>query len=250
MLKRILNAAILFVLIAFTTYLAFYYAPLEKSMGVIQKIFYLHVSSAFSSFVALGICCYANLMYVFKRQSKWDWLGVAAEKQGQTRAARKHWQDAARFKGDFQEMRVRIFSEMTYYSALGSRRLGHEAAARDLLRQLLAYARDLFRQPARIDYFATSLPTMLLFDDDLDFRQQTTALFLEAQARLGFGELEAGRKLVAQVLERDPNHPLAADLQVDAAAASGRSADILVRSKPRAECASRNANGYVIGVQH
>ena len=82
MLKRILNAAILFVLIAFTTYLAFYYAPLEKSMGVIQKIFYLHVSSAFSSFVALGICCYANLMYVFKRQSKWDWLGVAAAEVG------------------------------------------------------------------------------------------------------------------------------------------------------------------------
>ena len=82
MLKRILNAVILFALIAFTTYLSFYYAPLEKTMGVIQKIFYLHVSSAFSSFVALGICCYANLMYVFKRQPKWDWLGVAAAEVG------------------------------------------------------------------------------------------------------------------------------------------------------------------------
>ncbi len=82
MLKTILGAAILFVLIAFTAYLAFHYAPVEKSMGIIQKIFYLHLPSAFSSFIALGICFYANLMYVFKRQPKWDWLGVSAAEVG------------------------------------------------------------------------------------------------------------------------------------------------------------------------
>jgi len=81
-LKTILGAAILFVLIALTAYLAFHYAPVEKSMGIIQKIFYLHLPSAFSSFIALGICFYANLMYVFKRQPKWDWLGVSAAEAG------------------------------------------------------------------------------------------------------------------------------------------------------------------------
>ena len=82
MLKTILGAAILFVLIALTAYLAFHYAPVEKSMGIIQKIFYLHLPSAFSSFIALGICFYANLMYVFKRQPKWDWLGASAAEVG------------------------------------------------------------------------------------------------------------------------------------------------------------------------
>lgn len=82
MLKNILSATVLFLMIAFTAYLGFYYAPIEKSMGVIQKIFYLHLPSAFSSFVALGICFYANLMYVFKRQQKWDWLGVSAAEVG------------------------------------------------------------------------------------------------------------------------------------------------------------------------
>jgi heme exporter protein C len=81
-LKNILGATVLFLMIAFTAYLGFYYAPIEKSMGVIQKIFYLHLPSAFSSFVALGICFYANLMYVFKRQQKWDWLGVSAAEVG------------------------------------------------------------------------------------------------------------------------------------------------------------------------
>ncbi len=82
MLKTILGAAILFVLIALTAYVAFHYAPVEKSMGIIQKIFYLHLPSAFSSFIALGICFCANLMYVFKRQPEWDWLGVSAAEVG------------------------------------------------------------------------------------------------------------------------------------------------------------------------
>ena len=56
MLKSALKATILFALIAVTAYLAFYYAPIEKSMGVIQKIFYLHISCAFSAFVAFPTC--------------------------------------------------------------------------------------------------------------------------------------------------------------------------------------------------
>ena len=56
---------------------------------------------------------------------------------------------------------------MTYYSALSWERLGQKAKAKKLLRDLLAYARKLAKAEAKIDYFATSLPTMLLFDDDL-----------------------------------------------------------------------------------
>ena len=85
-------------------------------------------------------------------------------------------------------MSVRAFSEMTYYSALAWERLGQKAKAKKLFRDLLAYAQQLQKSQAKIDYFATSLPTMLLFDDDLQFRQETTALFLQAQAQLGLGQ--------------------------------------------------------------
>jgi hypothetical protein len=53
---------------------------------------------------------------------------------------------------------------------------------------------------------------MLLFDDDLQRRQETTAMFLQAQAQLGLGRKLQVKKLLAAVLQRDPNHPLAADL--------------------------------------
>ncbi|HEY4248963.1 MAG TPA: DUF5107 domain-containing protein [Lacunisphaera sp.] len=140
------------------------------------------------------------------------WLGCAFAASGDDASARSHWKISASFKGDFQAMSVRAFSEMTYFSALALNKLGRKPEARQLLRGLLAHARRLVRTRATIDYFATSLPTMLLFDDDLSVRQQTTALFLEAQACLGFGKKAAARKLLHTVLRRDPNHALAADL--------------------------------------
>jgi len=140
------------------------------------------------------------------------WLGAAGAAAGDKAAARAHWTAAATFKGDFQNMSVRAFSEMTYYSALALRRLGKKAPADSLLRDLLAYAQSLAKTEAKIDYFATSLPTMLLFADDLQARQLTTAKFLEAQARLGLGQKKRAATLLAEVLRRDPNPPLAADL--------------------------------------
>jgi tetratricopeptide (TPR) repeat protein len=140
------------------------------------------------------------------------WLGCAHSALGDAARARAHWLHAAEFKGDFQDMSVRAYSELTYYSALSLARLGRAAEAKKLLLALAAHARALAKQPARIDYFATSLPTMLLFEDDLSARQKTTALFLEAQALAGLGQKKRARALLAQVLERDPAHPLAADL--------------------------------------
>lgn len=140
------------------------------------------------------------------------WLGQALAAGGDLAAARRHWTEAAEFKGDFQSMSIRPYSEMTYYSALALRELGRKAEATRLLRGLFTYARQLARTPARIDYFATSLPTMLLFEDDLTARQQTTALFLEAQARWGLGQRVAARRLLRSVRRRDPGHALAADL--------------------------------------
>jgi tetratricopeptide (TPR) repeat protein len=139
------------------------------------------------------------------------WLGCVHAGLGDQTSARRHWLAAANFKGDFQEMSVRAFSEMTYYSAQSLKRLGQHAKASALFRDLLAYGRSLQKKTAKIDYFATSLPAMLLFDDDLQLRQETTALFLQAQAQLGLGRKTIAERLLRTVLRRDPNHAMAAD---------------------------------------
>ena len=140
------------------------------------------------------------------------WLGEARAAAGDQKKAREAWTAAAQFKGDFQNMSVRVFSEMTYFSALAWERLGKNQKSSRLLTDLLSYARDLEKQVARIDYFATSLPTMLLFEDDLQARQTTTARLLQAQALLGLGQMKKAQAILADVLNRDPNNALAADL--------------------------------------
>jgi tetratricopeptide (TPR) repeat protein len=140
------------------------------------------------------------------------WLGVACNAMGEHSAARKHWHAAAVFQGDFQGMRVQTFSEISYFSALAWGHLGQQGKKEKLLRELLAFAQNLQKTEAKIDYFATSLPTMLLFEDDIQLRQETTALLLQAQARLGLGQTIKAKALFKEVLKRDPNNALAIEL--------------------------------------
>jgi len=140
------------------------------------------------------------------------WLGCAWSLSGNEKEAQACWRKASQATGDFQEMSVTTFSETTYHSALSLRRLGEEAQANSLLEELLAFSRKLARQEARIDYFATSLPSMLLFQDDLQQRQKTRASFLSAQALLGLGQRKPAGALLRRILERDPSHALAFDL--------------------------------------
>jgi tetratricopeptide (TPR) repeat protein len=140
------------------------------------------------------------------------WLGAAYAMLGNAERAREEWTAAATFQGDFQQMSVQRFSPATYYSALAWKRLGCEVEANQLLDELLAYACEWQDTPAKIDYFATSLPTMLLFEDDIQARQKTAALFLMAQAHAGRGEARQARRMLEEILSRDPRHGAAAEL--------------------------------------
>jgi tetratricopeptide (TPR) repeat protein len=140
------------------------------------------------------------------------WLGVANQDAGNRCEAERHWTLAARQKGDFQQMETRAISENSYWSASALRRLNREQEAIHAFRAILDYSALLKRQTPKIDYFATSLPAMLLFEEDLTRRQSVTALFLEAQARLGLGQEAEGLRLLEEVLLMDNSHSGAIDL--------------------------------------
>ena len=82
MKKHALVSAVVFLLLGAAAYGALFVAPTEKTMGTIQRIFYLHVSSAWTGLTAFFICFIANLMYVWRREPRWDWLGVSAAEVG------------------------------------------------------------------------------------------------------------------------------------------------------------------------
>jgi tetratricopeptide (TPR) repeat protein len=140
------------------------------------------------------------------------WLGESYAALGNTSAATAYWQRAASTRGDFQQMQVQPVSETTYWSALALRRLGLENEARSLFEHIQDYAHVLRDQTPKIDYFATSLPAMLLFDEDLKKRQTITVCFLEAQALLGLGNERAGLDLLTEVCAMDNSYAAAIDL--------------------------------------
>lgn len=52
-------------------------APIESTMGVIQKIFYFHVPSAAASFAAAFVCGIASALYLWRRNRIADHFAVS-----------------------------------------------------------------------------------------------------------------------------------------------------------------------------
>lgn len=82
MTKRIILGAVAILLVIASAYASFFIAPQERTMGVIQRIFYFHVSSAWAGFTAFFLCFLGNLLYVWKRDQKYDWLAVSGAEVG------------------------------------------------------------------------------------------------------------------------------------------------------------------------
>ncbi len=79
---RIASTFVVGALIFFAGYAALFLAPDEKTMHVIQRIFYFHVPSWIAMFVAFSVVFVANIAYLATRKSKWDCLSVSAAEVG------------------------------------------------------------------------------------------------------------------------------------------------------------------------
>jgi heme exporter protein C len=62
--------------------MAFLYAPTEKTMGDVQRIFYFHVPSAWASFVAFGVVAFASILFLKTSKTKWDVLAKSSAEVG------------------------------------------------------------------------------------------------------------------------------------------------------------------------
>jgi heme exporter protein C len=76
------SVLIMFVLLAAASYGALIWAPEERTMGIVQRIFYFHVASAWSGFVSFIIVFIGSVAYLRTRALKWDWLSVASAEVG------------------------------------------------------------------------------------------------------------------------------------------------------------------------
>jgi tetratricopeptide (TPR) repeat protein len=124
--------------------------------------------------------------------------GVALQNLHRAEEATQSWRKAAESSTGY--------TKMTFYKALAIRSLGRDAEAATLLKELLDFGLRQKDAMVKIDYFATSLPNFLLFDDDLQKRNRIENLYLMGLARVGLGQVEQSAANFREVLALDANH--------------------------------------------
>lgn len=60
----------------------FFYAPVERTMGNVQRLFYFHVGSAWVGALAFFVALLCGVMYLRKPEKKWDTRALAAVEIG------------------------------------------------------------------------------------------------------------------------------------------------------------------------
>lgn len=140
------------------------------------------------------------------------WIGRAHKALGHGEEAEKHFLESANEAGDFADMAVTAHSPLSYYRGLSLRELGREDDARAGFEDLESFAQAKLKETATIDYFATSLPNLLVFDEDLQARRDAENHLLIALARHGLGDNDGAKAALEKSLAFSNADPIAADL--------------------------------------
>jgi len=62
--------------------MVFLYAPRERNMGDVQRIFYFHLGSAWVGFFAFFVTMISGVLYLWKAEERWDVVGSASAEVG------------------------------------------------------------------------------------------------------------------------------------------------------------------------
>lgn len=78
---KILDIAAILLLIA-ASWMVFNYAPMEATMGNVQRVFYFHVSAGWVGMISFMVALVAGIVYLKTANRKWDIVGLAGVEVG------------------------------------------------------------------------------------------------------------------------------------------------------------------------
>jgi len=134
------------------------------------------------------------------------WKGVAYEKLNQADNAKRYFELAT--QGISQPVQAIFYNDpqpdKIFYQGLAWQALGHTDKATEIFRRLVDFGEKHLNDKITLDYFAVSLPDLLVFEVDLDLRNHIHCLYLIGLGYLGLGLDYA--TLFDQVLELNVNH--------------------------------------------
>jgi tetratricopeptide (TPR) repeat protein len=136
------------------------------------------------------------------------WLGCAYEGLGQLEEALNYWKLA---KDGNTEPAAAIFyndqkPDKIFYQGLALLKLGLPADANARFEKLIAFGEEHLNETVKLDYFAVSLPDLLIWDDDLSFRNKIHCSYILGLGFLGKGEHKKSEALLENAYRMDINH--------------------------------------------
>jgi tetratricopeptide (TPR) repeat protein len=92
------------------------------------------------------------------------------------------------------------------YQGLGWLKLDNREKAAQIFNRLIEFGEQHMNDEIHIDYFAVSLPDLLVFDQDLNRKNRIHCIYLTALGNLGLMNFENAERLFNDVLDLDINH--------------------------------------------
>jgi len=93
-----------------------------------------------------------------------------------------------------------------FYQGLAWIKLGAFSKAKNIFDRFIQFGNEHINEEIRIDYFAVSLPDLLVFDQDLNLKNKIHCRYLIGLGNLGLGNYAAAEKEFKEVLKSDINH--------------------------------------------
>ena len=135
-------------------------------------------------------------------------LGIAYDALGQKDKARECWEEAT--KGPQEPAAAMYYNDAKpdkiFYQGMALYKLGREDEAHGRFYKLINYGKQHIFEKQVMDYFAVSLPDLLIWEDSLDTKNLIHCKYMLALGYYGMGEKEKAERYLKEVEALDCNH--------------------------------------------
>lgn len=147
-------------------------------------------------------------LYGAQENDFYYFLGLAFEGLENMGKACKNWELATT---GITEPTAAIFyndqkPDKIFYQGLALLKLGRTDEANSRFKCLISYGEKHLSDTIKLDYFAVSLPDLLIWEDDLTFRNKIHCTYMLGLGYLGLGEMEKAKGFLSKASAMDVNH--------------------------------------------